>query len=216
MKLLRELTEDVQYITEDTGDGKKNLYIKGIFLQSEMENKNHRIYPKHVLAREVARYVKEHVSKGNAFGELGHPDTPQIDLNRVSHRIVSLTEDGNNWIGKAIITNEGPGKIVRGLIDCGSQLGVSSRGLGSLKPMKNEANMVQDDYFLATAGDIVADPSAPDALVQSMNEGKEWVWNNGNIVESDIATMHKQIKRASSKEIEATILKVFESYMSKI
>jgi hypothetical protein len=211
MKLLRELTEDVKYITEEK-DGKKNLYIQGIFLQSEIENRNHRVYPKDLLQREVARYVKEYVTPGRAFGELGHPETPNINLDRVSHRIVSLTEEGNNFVGKAIVTNEGHGKIVHGLIDCGGQLGVSSRGMGSLKPMK-EAQMVQDDYYLATAGDIVADPSAPDAMVQGIMEGKEWIWDNGIIKEVDVATMHKSIKAASRKQLEEVAIKNFEKLL---
>lgn len=212
MKLLRELIEDVKYLTEETSDGKKNLYIEGIFLQSEIENKNHRIYPKHLMDREVTRYVKEAVNTGRGWGELGHPDTPSINLDRVSHRIISLKEDGNNYIGKAIITEEGHGKIVRGLIGCGGQLGVSSRGLGSLKAIK-EAQMVQDDFYLATAGDIVADPSAPDALVQSIMENKEWVWDNGIIKEAHITEIKTNVLKASRKELEEVILVNFEKFM---
>jgi hypothetical protein len=212
MKLLRELTEDVKYLEEATADGKKNLYIEGIFLQSEIENRNHRVYPKHLLQREVARYVKESVNTGRGWGELGHPDTPSINLDRVSHRIISLKEDGNNFIGKAIITEEGHGKIVRGLINCGGQLGVSSRGLGSLKAIK-EAQMVQDDFFLATAGDIVADPSAPDALVQSIMESKEWVWDNGIIKEANIAEIQTNVMKASRKELEEVVLQSFEKFL---
>jgi hypothetical protein len=216
MKLLRELiTEDVKYITEETADGRKNLYISGVFLQSEIENKNHRVYPKHLLQREVARYVKESVDKGNAWGELGHPDTPSINLDRVSHRIVSLKEDGNNFVGKAIITTEGNGKIVKGLIECGGQLGVSSRGMGSLKPMK-EAQMVQDDYYLATAGDIVADPSAPDALVQGIMENREWVWHNGIIKEAEVARMKSDIMGASRKQLEEVTLRNFENFLKRL
>ncbi len=214
MKLLREMSENIKYITEENG-GKKNLYIQGIFLQSEVENKNHRIYPLELLQREVARYVKEHVEKGNAFGELGHPDTPNINLDRVSHRIVSLKQEGNNFIGKAIITTEGYGKTVRGLIECGGQLGVSSRGMGSLKPIK-EAQMVQDDYYLATAGDIVADPSAPDALVQSIMENKEWVWDNGIIKEVQVQQIKNNVMKASRKQLEEIILKSFENYMKTL
>ncbi len=212
MKLLRELTEDVKYLTEETADGKKNLYIEGIFLQSEIENKNHRVYPKEVLKREVDRYVKEAVNAGRAWGELGHPDTPNINLDRVSHRIVSLKEDGNNFIGKAIITEEGHGKIVKGLIGCGGQLGVSSRGMGSLKPMK-EAQMVQDDYFLATAGDIVADPSAPEALVQAIVENREWIWENGIIREAEISNIRKNVLSASRRQLEEVKLREFEKFM---
>ena len=214
MKLLRELSEEVKYITEDK-EGKKNLYIEGIFLQSEIQNRNGRIYPKEILQREVARYVKEAVDAGRAWGELGHPDTPNINLDRVSHRIISLKQEGNNWIGKAIVTNEGYGKTVRGLIDCGGQLGVSSRGMGSLKAMK-ESQMVQDDYYLATAGDIVADPSAPDALVQGIMEQREWIWDNGIIKEADVAKMRSNVMKASRKQLEEVTLRNFENFLKKL
>ena len=215
MKLLRELTENVKYLTEEK-DGQKNLYIEGVFLQSEIENKNHRVYPKSILQREVARYVKESVDAGRAWGELGHPDTPNINLDRVSHRIISLKEDGNNFIGKAIITSEGHGKIVKGLIECGGQLGVSSRGMGSLKAIK-EAQMVQDDYFTCyQLADIVADPSAPDALVQGIMENREWVWDNGIIKEADVARMRKDITGATRKQLEEVTLRNFENFLKRL
>ena len=178
MKLIREEVEDVQIITEANENGEKDLFITGPFLQAEVVNRNGRKYPGHIMEREVARYIKEAVSKGRAVGELGHPQGPSINLDRISHKIVELRKEGNNYIGKAKILNTPAGDIARGLIKGGVQLGVSSRGMGSLKP-RNGINEVQDDFYLATAADIVHDPSAPDAFVNGIMEGVEWVWDNG-------------------------------------
>ena len=214
MKLIRETVEDVNLLVEEK-EGKKKYFIEGIFLQSELQNRNGRIYPKSVLEREVHRYVKDYVNENRAVGELGHPDTPNINLDRVSHKIVSLKEDGNNYIGKALILDTNYGKTVQSLLDGGVRLGVSSRGMGSLKPMK-EAQMVQDDYYLATAADIVADPSAPDAFVSGLMENKEWVWNNGIIQEADIAKLRQDILGATKKNLEEVTLRNFENFLKKL
>ena len=177
MKLITETTEDIQYIKEDK-DGKTNLFIEGVFLQSDLKNRNGRVYPREIMQREVNRYVKESINKKRAMGELGHPDGPTINLDRVSHMITSLREDGSNYIGKAKILDTPMGNIVKNLIDEGASLGVSSRGLGTLKE-KNGINEVQDDFVLSTAADIVADPSAPDAFVRGIMEHKEWVMVEG-------------------------------------
>ena len=214
MKLITETLEEVKYLTEENG-GKKTHFIEGIFLQSEVENRNHRVYPKSVLAREVGRYNEEFVNKNRAYGELGHPDSPSINLDRVSHMIVSLKEDGNNFIGKARILDTPYGDIVKGIMNGGGSLGVSSRGMGSLKPMK-EAQLVQDDYYLATAADIVADPSAPDAFVRGIMENKEWIWENGIIKEADIAQIRKDILGASRKNLEEVTLRNFENFLKRL
>jgi hypothetical protein len=214
MKLITETIEDVKCLTEEK-EGKKSYFIEGIFLQSEVENRNHRVYPKSVLQREVARYVKEYIEPKRAFGELGHPDSPHINLDRVSHMIVDLHEDGNNFIGKAKILDTPFGKIVKNFMDEGATIGVSSRGMGSLKPMK-EAQLVQDDYYLATAADIVADPSAPDAFVRGIMENKEWMWNNGLIKEADIAKIRDEILGASRKQLEEVTLRNFESFLKRL
>lgn len=214
MKLIRETVEDVNLLVEEK-EGKKKYFIEGIFLQSELQNRNGRIYPKAVLEREVHRYVKDYVNENRAVGELGHPDTPNINLDRVSHKIVSLKEDGNNFIGKALILDTNYGKTVQSLLDGGVRLGVSSRGMGSLKPMK-EAQMVQDDYYLATAADIVADPSAPDAFVSGLMENKEWVWNNGIIQEADIAKIRQDILGATRKNLEEVTLRNFENFLKRL
>jgi hypothetical protein len=214
MILLKELTEEVKMLTEEK-DGKKNFFIEGIFLQSEIENRNHRIYPKAILAREVSRYVKEFVDKNRAYGELGHPDTPNINPERISHRIVKLQEDGNNFYGKAMIHDTPYGNIVKGIMSGGGALGVSSRGMGSLKALKSEGTtMVQDDYFLATAGDVVVDPSAPDAMVQGIMENRQWCWDNGIIKEADIAQIKKEILGASKKQLEEITLRNFEKFIN--
>lgn len=214
MKLLVETVTDVKYINEEV-DGKKILHIEGVFLQAEQKNKNGRIYPRKILEREVARYMQEKVQADRAWGELGHPDSPTINLDRASHRIISLKEDGNNWVGKARILSTPHGNIVKALIEDGGRIGVSSRGIGTLK-MSEGVNMVQDDYHLATAADIVADPSAPDAYVRGLMEQKEWIFNNGIIVESDIAQMRNNIKRASSKKLEETILVEFQKFIKRL
>jgi hypothetical protein len=209
MLLITELVEDVKYITEGEGD-KKNLFIEGIFLQAGVKNRNGRMYDPAIMEREVARYMKEAVGSRRAYGELGHPSGPQINLDRVSHLIVGLQREGNNWIGKAKITDTPMGNIARGLINDGAALGVSSRGLGSLKPV-NGVMEVQQDFRLATAADIVADPSAPDAFVNGIMEGVEWVWNNGLLEAHRLESAAKYINTAAgAKRLdESTKLAVF-------
>ena len=215
MKLICEVNEEVRYLEEDK-DGKKGLFIEGIFMQGDIKNRNGRVYPKEVLAKEVKRYNKEYIDKKRAYGELGHPQGPTINLERVSHMITQLQQDGSNFVGKAKIMTETPyGQIVQSLIKEGAQLGVSSRGMGSLK-QKNGANEVQNDFYLATAADIVADPAAPNAFVNGVMESKEWVWDNGIIREADVADMQKDIKTASKSELEDVKLKVFEDFLSKL
>ena len=214
MKLIRELTESVQYLTEEK-DGKKTLFIEGPFLVAESVNKNKRMYREETMRNEVNRYSEEYINKNRAFGELGHPDTPSINLDRVSHLIVGLRQEGNAWIGKAKILETPMGNIARNLIEGGAQLGVSSRGMGSLK-MENGINVVQGDFHLATAADIVADPSAPGAFVQGIMEGKEWMLVNGIWTEEQHEVAKQDIKQASSKEIEAVSLKIFENFLKKL
>ena len=214
MKLIRELTESVQYLTEEK-DGKKTLFIEGPFLVAEAVNKNKRMYKEETMRNEVNRYNEEYISKNRAFGELGHPDTPSINLDRVSHLIVGLRQEGNAWIGKAKILETPMGNIARSLIEGGAQLGVSSRGMGSLK-MENGINVVQGDFHLATAADIVADPSAPGAFVQGIMEGKEWMLVNGIWTEQHYDVAKQEIKQASSKDIEAVSLKIFENFLKKL
>ena len=214
MKLIRELTESVQYLTEEK-DGKKTLFIEGPFLVAESVNKNKRMYREETMRNEVNRYSEEYINKNRAFGELGHPDTPSINLDRVSHLIVGLRQEGNAWIGKAKILETPMGNIAKSLIEGGAQLGVSSRGMGSLKTV-NGINIVQDDFHLATAADIVADPSAPGAFVQGIMEGKEWMLVNGIWTEEQHEVAKQEIKQASSKEIEAVSLKIFENFLKKL
>ena len=214
MKLISEEIQNAEYITEEV-NGKKNYKIKGIFLQSDLKNRNGRVYPKEVLENEVARYNREFINKKRAFGELGHPDGPTVNLERVSHMITKLTPDGKNFIGEAKIMDTPYGKIVKGLIDEGAQLGVSSRGMGSII-QRNGANYVKDDFYLATAADIVADPSAPDAFVEGIMESKEWVWENGRLVERDIEAWKRQIREAKQRKLDEVKLKVFESFLGKL
>ena len=214
MKLIKEITETVSYLTEEA-DGKKVLHIEGPFLVAEKKNKNGRIYEFNTLRKEVHRYTEDYINKHRAFGELGHPDTPSINLDRVSHMIVGLREDGNQWIGKAKILDTPMGNIARSLIEGGAQLGVSSRGMGSLKAI-NGVNIVQDDFHLATAADIVADPSAPGAFVQGIMEGKEWMLVNGVWTEQYIEEAKREIKKASQKDIEKVSLRIFENFMKKL
>jgi len=217
MKLITETIQDVRYLTEKKEDGGKSYFIEGPFLQTEIANKNGRVYRKHVMEREVNRYIKEYVETKRAFGELGHPDGPGINLDRVSHMIVGLREDGNNYIGRAKIMTETPmGRIVKNLIDEGAQLGVSSRGMGSLKLNKEGVNEVQDDFYLATAGDIVADPSAPDAFVRGIMEGKEWVYVEGRFVDRDIDRSRAAIRSAKSSSLQEAQLTVFQDFMRRI
>ena len=214
MKLISEEVSNAEYITEEV-NGKKNYKIRGIFLQSNMKNRNGRVYPKEILENEVNRYNKEFINKKRAFGELGHPDGPTVNLERVSHMITKLHPDGNNFIGEAKIMDTPYGKIVKGLIDEGAQLGVSSRGMGSLI-QRNGANYVKDDFYLATAADIVADPSAPDAFVEGIMENKEWVWDNGVLKEKDIEAWKSQVRSAKQRALEESKLKVFESFLKKL
>ena len=212
MKLITEINEQVRYITEEK-EGKKNLYIEGVFLQSNLKNRNGRMYPAEIMEKEVTRYMKEAVESRRAFGELGHPDGPAINLDRVSHIITELRRDGDNWVGKAKITDTPMGKIAQGLIESGGQLGVSSRGLGSLKENRDGVQVVQDDFHLATAADIVADPSAPDAFVRGIMENKEWVIVNGVWTEQHCDMSKKVIKKASRKQLEEAKLEVFQRFL---
>ena len=214
MKLITENIEDIQILTEEK-DGKKNLYIEGVFLQSEIKNRNGRIYPFSVLEKEVGRYNEEYVKTGRALGELGHPDGPTVNLARVSHRITSLKAEGNNFIGKAQILATPMGSIAKSLLEEGVKLGVSSRGMGSIDRQEN-ANYVMDDFMLATAADIVADPSAPDAFVNGIMEGKEWVWNNGILQEKTVAKYQRYIDESTRRELEARTLQVFEHFLSNL
>jgi hypothetical protein len=192
MKLFSEAVDhDIEYITEEKENGKKNYKIKGIFMQADIKNRNGRVYPMEVLQKEVSKYNKNFIKENRAYGELGHPDGPTVNLERVSHMITSLTPDGKNYIGEAKIMSTPMGEIVKSLMDEGAKLGVSSRGMGSLD-QKNGANYVRDDFYLATAADIVADPSAPNAFVEGIMEGKEWVWNNGALLEAEMVEMKRE------------------------
>ena len=191
VKLIAEAVEEVEYITEEKEGGGKNYKIRGIFMQADIKNRNGRLYPMEVLDEEVKKYNEKFIQQNRAFGELGHPDGPTVNLERVSHMITSLKPDGKNFIGEAKIMDTPMGKIVKNLMDEGAKLGVSSRGMGSLK-QRGGANVVSDDFYLATAADIVADPSAPNAFVEGIMEGKEWVWNNGALVEAHVADLKKK------------------------
>ena len=195
MKLISEnFSDELEYITEEREDGKKNYKLKGIFLQSEIKNRNGRVYPMEVLEKEVERYNKEFIEQNRAYGELGHPDGPTVNLDKVSHMVTSLEPDGKNFIGEAKVMSTPMGEIVKNIMDDGGKLAVSSRGMGSLTK-KNGANYVNDDFYLATAADIVADPSAPNAFVQGIMEGKEWVWNNGLLQEQEVAEIKNEMER---------------------
>jgi hypothetical protein len=213
MKLITE-SIDAEYIVEEK-NGKKDYKIRGIFLQSEIKNRNGRVYPKETLAKEVSRYNREFVEQKRAFGELGHPDGPTVNLERVSHMITKLAPEGSNFVGEAKIMNTPYGKIVKGLIDEGAQLGVSSRGMGSLET-RGGANYVKDDFYLATAADIVADPSAPDAFVEGIMESKEWVWNNGVLVEKNIESWKREIESAKRHALAEAKIKVFKNFLSNL
>ena len=216
MKLIRETVENVRYITEAAENGKKHLYIEGTFLVGDAVNKNNRMYKMDTLRNEVARYNEEFVKTNRALGELGHPDTPSINLERVSHKIVSLSENGNTFHGKARILDTPYGQIVKNFIENDVSIGVSSRALGSLVQTKEGYNLVQDDLRLATAADIVADPSAPGAFVNGIMENKEWMFVEGKFVESDFDFAKRQIIKASSKQVEEVALKLFENYLRKL
>ena len=214
MKLITESIEDIRILTEEK-DGEKHLYIEGVFLQSEIKNRNGRIYPFDVLNKEVERYSEEYVKAGRALGELGHPDGPTVNLDRVSHKITSLKAEGNNFMGKARILDTPMGKIAKSLLGEGVKLGVSSRGMGSLKE-DNGVKYVSDDFMLATAADIVADPSAPDAFVNGIMEGKEWVWEGGLLRERQIQEMKKEIETSSKVELEEKMLQAFDKFLSNL
>lgn len=214
MKLIKEIIEKVDYLIEES-NGKKSLFISGPFLVSETKNKNNRMYKHDTMRKEVDRYTEEYIKKNRAFGELGHPETPTINLDRVSHMIVGLKENGKHWIGKAKILDTPMGNIAKSLIEGGAQLGVSSRGMGSLKNV-NGVNIVQDDFHLATAADIVADPSAPGAFVQGIMEGKEWMLVNGVWTEKDHSEAVREIRKASNNDIEKVSLRIFENFIKKL
>ena len=205
VKLFSEAVEEVEYICEEKESGKKNYKIRGIFMQADVKNRNGRVYPMEVLSKEVVKYNKNFIQEKRAFGELGHPDGPTVNLERVSHMITSLIPDGKNFIGEAKIMSTPMGEIVKNLMNEGAKLGVSSRGMGSLD-QKNGANYVRDDFYLATAADIVADTSAPNAFVEGIMEGKEWVWNNGALIEAELVEIRQKFdvkKRQRNAKVEA-------------
>ena len=215
MKLICEVNEELETLVEANGDS-KNHFIKGVFLQAEQQNRNGRVYPMETMQKEVNRYNDQYVKTNRAFGELGHPDGPTINLERVSHMIKELTQDGNNFIGKAKVMDTPYGKIVKNLIDEGAKLGVSSRGMGSLKS-RGGAQVVQNDFHLSTAADIVADPSAPQAFVEGIMEGKEWIWDNGLLKEKDIANIAEDIESAAgTKYSSESKIRAFETFLSKL
>ena len=215
MKLITEVYESIEYISEANENGEKEYFIEGIFMQANKKNRNGRMYPTEVLEREVDRYNKEYVVKNRAFGELGHPQGPTINLERVSHMIKELKKDGDNFVGKAKIMDSPYGTIVKNLIKEGASLGVSSRGMGSLKS-KNGVNEVQGDFYLATAADIVAAPSAPDAFVEGIMEGVEWVYEGGRWVEQFVEQAQEEIKTVSKSDLERTKLRIFENFLKKL
>ena len=216
MKLIREEIESVEFLVEQK-NGKKSMYIEGIFLQGDLQNRNGRMYPINVLRKEVSRYNENHIQKGRALGELGHPDGPTVNLDRVSHKIVSLKESGSNFIGKAKILGTPMGKIAASLVEEGVKLGVSSRGIGSLKPTREGVNVVGDDFMLSTAADIVADPSAPDAFVEGIMEGKEWVWDGGVLRERAAAKAYKEINTlVTQKQLDEKKLDVFNNFLNSL
>ena len=214
MRLIAEELTEVKFLTEEK-EGKKNYFIEGIFLQSEIANKNGRMYPFKTLQREVAKYHENFIRQGRALGELGHPEGPSINLDRVSHKIERLSEDGNNFVGRAKILDTPNGKIAKSLLDEGVRLGVSSRGMGSLKK-ESTCNVVQDDFMLATAADIVADPSAPDAFVDGIMEGKEWIWDNGILKESAVAQIKDEIDQATLLNLQERKVSAFEKFLKSL
>ena len=216
MKLIREEIESVEFLVEQR-NGKKSMYIEGVFLQGNIKNRNGRMYPTEVLRKEVGRYNENHIQAGRALGELGHPEGPTVNLDRVSHKIVSLKENGSNFIGKAKILSTPMGKIASSLVEEGVKLGVSSRGIGSLKPTKEVFNVVGDDFMLATAADIVADPSAPDAFVEGIMEGKDWVWDGGILREKFATKTYKTINTlVDQKKLDEQKLSLFNDFLSNI
>tara|TARA_R100000152_G_C6658997_1_gene98416 strand:- start:24 stop:674 length:651 start_codon:yes stop_codon:yes gene_type:complete len=216
MKLIKELIEEenLQFITEEK-DGEKRYYIEGVFMQADVKNKNGRVYGSNMLAEKVEEYSKNFIEKNRAYGELGHPSNPSINLERVSHRIISLRRDGSNFVGKAQVSSTPYGNIVKGLLEDGGKLGVSSRGLGSLMK-ENGILKVQSDFLIVTPADIVADPSAPDAFVEGIMEGREWVWDNGIIREKTVEDYKEIVEKTSSKDLKFMKLKLFEDFLSKL
>ena len=215
MKLITETIENIEVLTEQNANGKKDYKIKGVFMQADIKNRNGRVYPVATLAKEVKRYNEQFINKKRAFGELGHPDGPTVNLERVSHMITSLKPEGKNFIGEAKIMDTPYGKIVKNLIDEGAVLGVSSRGMGSIQ-QQGGRNMVGKDFYLATAADIVADPSAPDAFVEGIMEGKEWVWDNGMLKSVTVEQYKSEIQKAKREELAEVKSKVFANFMSKL
>lgn len=214
MKLITETIETVEPLIESNESGGKNYFLTGVMMESGVKNRNNRMYPEHVLKKETQRYIKESVDKNRALGELNHPSGPTINLDRVSHKIVKLNESGNQIYGKAKIMDTPMGKIVKSLIDEGAQLGVSSRGMGSLK-QSNGVNMVQEDFTLS-AIDIVADPSAPNAFVNGILEGKEWIWENGILVEKVIDDYSKKLKKTPKRKLEENAIKLFSDFLRRL
>ena len=216
MKLIREEIETVEFLVESK-NGKKSMYIEGVFLQGDIQNRNGRMYPMATLRKEVARYNENHIQSGRALGELGHPEGPTVNLDRVSHKIISLKESGQNFVGKAKILSTPMGKIASSLIEEGVKLGVSSRGIGSLKPTREGVNVVGDDFMLSTAADIVADPSAPDAFVEGIMEGKEWVWDGGVLRERSAAKAYREINTlVTQKQLDEKKLDVFNNFLNSL
>ena len=215
MKLITETIENIEVLKEEKANGKKDYKIRGVFMQADIKNRNGRIYPVETLAKEVRRYTKEFIEKKRAFGELGHPDGPTVNLERVSHMITSLKPEGKNFIGEAKVMDTPYGKIVKNLIDEGAVLGVSSRGMGSIQ-QQGGRNLVGKDFYLATAADIVADPSAPDAFVEGIMEGKEWVWDNGVLKSVTVEQYKSEIEKAKRQELAEKKSKIFADFMSKL
>ena len=216
MKLIREEIESVEFLVENKG-GRKSMYIEGVFLQGNIRNRKGRMYPMETLRKEVGRYNENHIQSGRALGELGHPEGPTVNLDRVSHKIISLKENGSNFIGKAKILSTPMGKIASSLVEEGVKLGVSSRGIGSLRPTKEGINVVGDDFVLATAADIVADPSAPDAFVEGIMEGKDWVWDGGVLREKFVERTYKEINTLTTqKKLDENKLNLFNDFLSNL
>lgn len=219
MHLICEVNENVGYITESTESGQKQYFIEGIFMQGDLKNRNGRVYPASVLAKEAARYDNDFIQRKRAFGELGHPDGPSINLDRVSHMITSLKQEGSNFVGKAKIMDTPMGKVVKNLMDEGATLGVSSRGMGSLKPNKSGIMEVQEDFMLATAGDIVADPSAPNAFVRGIMEGVEWIYDVASgswVAQNTLDRIYEETKTMNSTQLEENAIKLFNRFMKSL